>query len=267
VAAFSVALASLLLVAAGVAVDGWMTLQPLHVRAACSDSANNITYITPTGSYCEGPNPAIRPWLGVLIAVLGLGLLFVAWKLDRRSDALPRQGWKAFRAWAAPLLWLAAIPAVSVLLGYFVLAAVVNRQSCQMTYEFIGSTAICPVSALIPAVLVPGLLYLVPLRWLWTTNPRRRIAAITASILGVGSVTAWFWALFSQGPTIEIDSGILPPVLPPGAAGLAIGAVSWLLTLIALLAIAKLQVPGANRDAPMSSALAADSTSAVRRRT
>jgi hypothetical protein len=87
---------------------------------------------------------------------------------------------------------------------------------------------------------VPGLLYLVPVRWIRTSNPRKRIAAITASFLGVTSLAGFLWALFTQGPRIEIDSGLLPALLPPVDAGLVIGTVGWLMALIALLVIAKL---------------------------
>ncbi|MHB8613641.1 MAG: hypothetical protein ACYDAL_14640 [Candidatus Dormibacteraceae bacterium] len=239
-AAFALALSSLLLIAAAVAVDGWMVSLPTHVRAACTDSPNNVTYITPSGTYCEGPNPLMQLWLGPLIAVLGIGLFVVAWRLDRRPGERPRQGWNAVRAWGAPLLWLAAIPAASALLGYLILSWELSGPSCETTY-FFGSTSICPVSAVVPSVLVPGLLYLVPVRWLSATNPRRRSAATAASVLGVASLVGFLWALFSQGPTIEIDSGILsPPLLPPGEAGFVIGTVGWLSALIALLVIAKL---------------------------
>lgn len=239
-AAFALALSSLLLIVAGVAVDGSMLTLPLHARAACTDSSDNVTYITSNGTYCEGPNPAIRPWLGALIAALGIALLVVAFRLDRRPGERPRQGWRAVRAWAAPLLWLAAIPAVSVLLGYVILRWEVGEPACQITYGFFGSTASCPVSAIVPSVLVPGLLYLVPVRWIPTSNPRKRIAAITASFLGLASLAGFVWALFSQGPTVDIDSGLLPPLLPPGDAGLVFGTVGWLSALIALLVIAKL---------------------------
>jgi len=239
-AAFALAFSSLLLIAVGVVLDGWMATLPSNVRAACTDAASNSTYVTASGTYCEGPNPLIQLWLGPLIAALGIGILVAAWRVDRRPGERPRQGWTALRAWAAPLLWLAVIPAVAVPLGYAILSQEMSGSSCQTTNGFIGSTSICPVSVVVPSVLVPGLLYLVPLRWLTGTNPKRRTAAVTASVLGIACLVGFGWALSSEGPTVEIDSGVLPPLLPPGEIGFAIATIGWLSALIALLVIAKL---------------------------
>ena len=82
-----------------------------------------------------------------------------------------------------------------------------------------------------------------PVRWLGTSTPRKRIAAITALALGAATVAGFVLALRAEGPTIEVDYGALVfPLLPPGLSGLVIGGVGWLLTLIALLVIAKLRL-------------------------
>jgi hypothetical protein len=239
---FALALSALLLIAAGFAVDSWMLTVPSHVRAACTDSPGNITYITADGNYCEGPNPLIQPWLGVVIAALGVGVLVMAWTVDRRPFERPRQGFRALLAWGAPLLWLALVPIIAVPLASSFFDSEVREPTCQIAYEFIfGYTAECPVSALVPSLLIPGLLNLVPLCWLWTSNPRTRIAAVVASALGAAGLIGGLWDLFAQGPMVEVNSSFFPLALPPrGPYGFALATAIWLLTLISFLVIAKL---------------------------
>lgn len=231
-----------MLIAAGFAVDAWMLNIPSHVRAACTDSTADTTYITANGTYCEGPNPMIQPWFGVVITALGVGVLVMAWRVDRRPFERPRQGFRALRAWGAPLLWLALVPIIAVPLASFLFDSEVREPTCQITPEFIfGYTAKCPVSALVPSVLIPGLLNLVTLRWLWTANPRTRIAAVVASALGAAELGGGLWGLFAQGPMVEANSNFFGPDLPPlGPYGFTLGTVIWLLTLLSLLVIAKL---------------------------
>jgi hypothetical protein len=238
---FAVALSALLLIAAGYAVDSWMLNIPSHVQAACTDSHVDTTYLT-DGTYCEAPNLLIQPWLGVVIAALGVGVLVMAWTVDRRPFERPRQGFRALHAWGAPLLWLALVPIIAVPLASFLFNSEVREPTCQITPDFIfGYTAECPVSAFVPSVLIPGLLGLVPLCWLRTANPRTRIAAVVASALGAAGLLGGLWGLFAQGPMVEVSSGFVLPNLPPqGQYGFALPADIWLLTLISLLVIAKL---------------------------
>lgn len=241
-AAFVLALASLLVIAAGLALDGWMATLPSHVKTSCTESAG-VT------SCAYAPNPAVELWLGLLIVALGVGLLVIAWKVDRRPSERPRQGWKALRIWGAPLFWLAIIPIAEVPIAFVFAGFEVREPTCQI-HGFIGATAQCPVSALAPSVLIPGLLNLVPLRWLTKDDPRTRIAAIIASVLGFAGLVGSLVALFVQGPVIEIDYGIfLPPYPPLGQAGLGFGTDIWLATFIALLAIAKLPLGPAAKPA------------------
>ena len=233
---FALSLSSLLLIAAGVAVDVWMFTLPTYVRTSCTELGGGAS----TCSY--EPNPSIQLWLGLVIAVLGVVLLAVAWRFDRRPNERPRQGWQALRAWGAPLLWLAVVPIIAAPVAYLLIAWKVREPTCQITNGWFGSWAECPVSALIPVVLVPGLLNLVPMRWLWISVARTRLAATSASVLGVAGLVGSLLALSSQGPTIEIGFGIFPPLPPPGLAGLAVGTVIWLSSLIALLVIAKVPV-------------------------
>jgi hypothetical protein len=76
---------------------------------------------------------------------------------------------------------------------------------------------------------------------------------------GRGQSGGFLWALFSQGPTVEIDSGVVPDLLPPGVVGLVIGTLGWLSALIALLVIAK--VPPGSDAALRDSAPTVDSMS------
>ena len=90
--AFALAAGSLLLIAAGVALDVWMISLPVDVRAPCTDSPDIVTYITAAGTYCEGPNPLIQPWLGLLMAAVGVGFLVVSWRFERRVGWLLHRG-------------------------------------------------------------------------------------------------------------------------------------------------------------------------------
>src|SRR5260370_10457112 len=78
------------MIAGGVTAFGWMLNLP-NVRVPCSEPAVRVTYITPTGTYCEGSNPFEQPWLAVLAVVIGIVLLIVSCRLERRV------GWMVHR--------------------------------------------------------------------------------------------------------------------------------------------------------------------------
>src|SRR5260370_273015 len=78
------------MIAGGVTAFGWMLNLP-NVRVPCSEPAVRVTYITPTGTYCEGSNPFEQPWLAVVAVVIGIGLLIVSSRLERRV------GWMVHR--------------------------------------------------------------------------------------------------------------------------------------------------------------------------
>src|SRR5260370_12344275 len=78
------------MIAGGVTACGWMLNLP-NVRVPCSEPAVRVTYITPTGTYCEGSNPFEQPWLAVLAVVIGIVLLIVSCRLERRV------GWMVHR--------------------------------------------------------------------------------------------------------------------------------------------------------------------------
>src|SRR5258706_11955338 len=88
--AFLLAFGALLTIAGGVAAFGWM-LTLTNVRVPCTESIVRVTYVTETGTYCEGPNPFEQPALAVIAVVLGVGLLIVSWRLERRV------GWMVHR--------------------------------------------------------------------------------------------------------------------------------------------------------------------------
>ena len=240
--AFALAITSMLVIAAGVTIDGRMTTLPSYVATSCAN-----------GVCAEEPNPAIQLWVGLLVVALGIGLLVAAWTVDHRPGEQSRKGWDALRTWGDPLLWLAVIPIVAVPMGVAIAAGAIREPTCQiLVAPFVGPVgADCPASALLPSVLIPGLLNLVPLRWLWTSDPRTRIAAIAASVLGFTCLTASLWALLAQGSVVRINFSFFgPPYYPPGGGpflGFQVNA--WLMTLIALLVIAKLPVAEASRSA------------------
>jgi hypothetical protein len=228
--AFALAMTSILLMAGGVLTDGWMSTLPSNVIASC------------TADVCtERPNPAIQLWLGLVLVALGVGLMVAAWKLDRRPGERSRQGWTALRAWGNPLLWLAVLPVVAVPLTLAIAAGAVREPDCKiLSAWFVGPVeADCPVATLLPSVLIPGLLNLVPLRWLWARDPRPRMAAITASVIGIAALLDALGELVASGPVVYINVGLFAlPYTPPGL--LSRGVVFWLAALIALLVIAKL---------------------------
>ena len=90
--AFALAAGSLLLIAAGAALYLWMLSLPVDVRTPCAQSPGIVTYVTTHGTYCEGPNPLIQPWLGLLMAALGVGLLVVSWRFERRVGWMLHRG-------------------------------------------------------------------------------------------------------------------------------------------------------------------------------
>src|ERR1700676_4356891 len=90
--AFALAVGSLLLIAAGVALEVWMLRLPSLARTPCNGSSAIVTYVTADGGiYCEGSNPLIQPWLGLLVAAVGVGFLVVSWRFERRV------GWNVHR--------------------------------------------------------------------------------------------------------------------------------------------------------------------------
>jgi len=229
------ALVSLVLLCAGVAVPVWMSNLP--AIASC----------TPGGGICDyHSSPLDQRWVGLLLAAAGVGLLVIAWRFDRKPSQRSRQGWKALRTWGAPLLWLAIIPVIAGPATYLIAGSSVNEHSCKTWSNSLlpgVGGADCPAFVFLPSVVIPGLLNLIPLWWLRAKDPRTRIAAIVGSLLGIAGLAGTLIALHSLGPTISWDFGFLLPTLPPTQqADFAFGTVVWLSSLIALLVIAKLPV-------------------------
>jgi hypothetical protein len=231
------ALVALLLLVGGVAVPFWMSTLP--AIASCTYSGS--------GSICDyHSSPLDQRWVGLLLAAAGVGTLVVAWWFDRRPGQRPRQGWKAFRSWGAPLLWLAIIPVIAGPVTYLIAGSSVNEHSCNTWSNSLlpgVGGADCPALVFVPSVVVPGLLNLIPLWWLRAKDPRTLIGASVGSLLGIAGLAGSLIALHSLGPTISWDFGFLLPNLPPTQqADLAFGTVVWLSSIIALLVIAKLPV-------------------------
>ena len=91
--AFALAVGSLLLIAAGVALDLWMLNLPSHARTACNGSPDILTFVTGDGAtYCEGSNPLIQPWIGVLMTAVGVGFLVMSWRFERRVGWILHRG-------------------------------------------------------------------------------------------------------------------------------------------------------------------------------
>ena len=92
--AFSLAVGSLLLIAAGVALDVWMLSLPSLARTPCNGSSDIFTFVSADGGgiYCEGSNPLIQPWLGLLVAAVGVGFLVMSWRFERRVGWIVHRG-------------------------------------------------------------------------------------------------------------------------------------------------------------------------------
>ena len=230
--AFGLALTSFGLIWGGVAVDVWM--------------ANLPSVDTPCGVGCiQGhTNPLDQRWVGVVLVTLGLVLLVFAWQADRRPAARPRQGWKPVWSWGAPLLWLLFIPLIAGPATYLIAANNAYDRSCHVSFGWFSGGSDCPAYVFIRSVVLPGLLNLVPVWWLRRNDGGRGwIAAVVASLLGVGGLATSLFVFQSLGPEISWDFGFFLPNLPPiQQAGLPFGVVLWLATIIALLVIAKLQL-------------------------
>lgn len=241
-AAFGLALAALVLICGGVAVDVWMAaLPPVETSCGPGCTQNHLS-------------PLVQPWVGFVLVLVGLVMLVVAWRLDRASVARPREVWEPVRSWGAPLLWLVFVPLVAGPATFLLAGSEAYDRSCVVTTGFVGGGGSeCPTSVFLPSAVLPGLLNLVPLWWLRRANRRRRIAAIAAGLLGLVGLAASVIVLYSLGPKTYWNFGFLLPSPPPQqAADVGFGIVLWLGALIALLVIAKLPLadPGVSSPLP-----------------
>lgn len=230
--AFGLAVVSLALIVGGPALSWWMIALPA-IETSCGPGCTQ-----------SHESPLEQPWVGAILFFIGIGLMAVAWRLDRRPAGAARRGWRDLTSWAAPLLWLAVLPLVAGPATYLIAAANTHDQSCQVYAGYVGGGGSdCPVSVYLPSVVLPGLLNLVPMWWLRNANGRRLIAAAVASALGLAGFAVSVVVLYSLGPTVSWNFGFLIPVLPPQQErDLGFGLVLWLLAIIALLVIAKLPV-------------------------
>jgi len=229
------ALVSLVLIFLGVAIDVWMLTLPAAITSCTYSGSDSI---------CDDhPNPMVQPWVGLLLAAAGVGLLVIAWRFDRRPGERPRQGWDGLRTWSEPLLWLVIVPLIAGPATFLLAHFSVNGQTYETWSGIMSGGAECPAVVFAPSVVIPGLLNLIPLWWLRAKDARTRLAAIVGSFLGVAGLAASLDVLHSLGPTISWNFGfLLPTPTPPQQADLAVGTVIWLATLITLLVIPKLPV-------------------------
>jgi hypothetical protein len=139
--------------------------------------------------------------------------------------------------------------------------------ACVRQGAFIGGTAVCRAGSLLFA-LAPGLLNLVPILWLPSGNPRTRLAAIAATILGGLRLIVPALALFATAQSDRclmaghrgclLSSGIAEPsdyiswgfgTYPNSDSLLVLGlSVSlWMVTFIAMLVVSKLDLDPVHR--------------------
>ena len=229
-AAFGVALVAIVLIVGAPILALWMLGLP--------------AIGTPCGVGCTQyhEDPREQPWVGWIVLLAGVVVLFLAWRVDRRAEARPRQGWRALRKWAAPLLWLVVVPVIAFPATFVIAGVDTHDSSCHVYSGWFSGGADCPPRAYLPSVLVPGLLNLIPAWWLLRGGDMRlRLAAIVATALGVAGLAWELYALYSLGPVLSWDFGLYGPNLPPHQlAASNLSAAVWCAAVIAMLVIAKI---------------------------
>jgi len=172
------------------------------------------------------------------------------------------------------MLWIVLAPIVTVPSTWALTTFIIGTNACNPIVEpftFLGPSGYsCQVGPLLTA-LAPGLLNLAPILWLRSRNPKTRVAAITATTLGVvrlafpalamvviagdHSVSASsLGALPCNGGCTYVLSSWLLPAFPNSGTYLigdqwvalvanfdvlAISVLMWLLTFVVLIAMAR----------------------------
>jgi hypothetical protein len=149
------------------------------------------------------------------------------------------------RGWAWPLVPILVAPIITIPATWLLTGLVMSSGACvtQTTGGFIASVfVVCQDSALLFA-LAPGVLNLLPIFWLRSSNRRTRTAAIAASALGLARLVVPAGALILAGPTEEFGTWFSNfPSFPSENSGavFAIGACLWSAGVIAMAILSRL---------------------------
>ncbi len=144
--------------------------------------------------------------------------------------------------WYKPFLWILLIPIVTVpLTGFLAEPVEFHSGLCSVTPSFFGAYATCSPGVLL-LLLSPGLLNLVPLWWLRSTQPKLRAAGLWATVLGALRLIVPAAAVIASPNDNPVHSGGL---FGPSGFTLAILAISlllWALTFPVMWAVARSRV-------------------------
>ena len=165
-------------------------------------------------------------------------------KHDHYVVALKNSGW----GW--PLGWIALIPVVTVTLTLITMDQISHTDAC-VGGGFIGGDYWCqPVPVALS--LTPGILNLVPIVWLWSKNPKTRLAASVATILGAVRLVVPLMFVFAgmvttdfaEGAQVVIGTGPFEPVFPNNNSlePLLVSIMLWLATFVAIAVIASVHL-------------------------
>jgi hypothetical protein len=217
--AFLLAFGALLMIAGGVTAGGWMLNLP-NVRVPCSESIVRVTYITPTGTYCEGQNPFQQPALAVIAVLMGITLLIVSWRLERRV------GWMVHRLTTGlthgSVLFALTLPFVLFSQGSCGPSGVVTGYQVLNGFDFpVSDLNLPPIyaqhfgpNAAIIVLVAVAVIGLAASMWPgWKSDIVRLVSAAS----GIAAVSAAF-ALVPHGAVIDgsevyLDGGSGPPMI------------------------------------------------------
>jgi hypothetical protein len=148
------------------------------------------------------------------------------------------------RAWSWPLIWIAFIPVVTVSLTLALTVQITHSDAC-VGVGWMGGDYWCEPGPTALA-LAPGILNLVPIVGLLSRNPKTRLAALVAAILGAFRLALPLVALlmgasstpYAPGPRVDIGVSMINPSFPNGLVVLGLSILLWLATFVAIALIA-----------------------------
>jgi hypothetical protein len=217
--AFVLAFGALLMIAGGVTAGGWMLNLP-DVRVPCSESAVRVTYITPTGTYCEGSNPFEQPSLAVLAVLIGIALLIVSCRLERRV------GWMVHRLTTGlthgSVLFALSLPFVVFSLGSCGPSAVVSGYQMLKGFDLpVSDLNLSPNFAQHfgpnPAIIVLVAVAVIGLAASMWPGWKSDVVRLVSAGIGIAAVSAAFLmvprGVVFNGTELYVDGGLGPTII------------------------------------------------------
>lgn len=217
--AFLLAFGALLVIAGGVTAFGWMLNLP-NVRVPCSESTVRVTYITPTGTYCEGPNPFEQPALAVIAVLIGIALLIVSWRLERRV------GWMVHRLTTGlthgSVLFALSLPFVVFSLGSCGPSGFVSGYQMLKGFDFpVSDLNLSPIYAQHfgpnPAIIVLVGVAVIGLAASMWPGWKSDIVRLVSAAIGIAAVSAALLfvphGLVFTGTELYVDGGMGPTII------------------------------------------------------